>query len=947
MDSITQIILGAAVGKVTQGEKLGNRAMIWGAIAGTIPDLDVFVGKLFTNPVDELAFHRGISHSFFFAATFSVLMAGLTYWIYDKGHYKKISFAYTIITFLLGCISFILFKSGGSKVGIIGAAVVGVPTIWYGLYRYLKYRRGDQFSPINLGFSGWYKLFFWSIITHPMLDCFTVYGTQIFLPFSNHRVSFNNISVIDPIYTIPFLICLIAAAIFSRKSKYRSTINKAGILISSLYMIWTIYNKQRVNKIVEDTLTSEGISYSRYMTSPTILNNILWSTTVESDSVFYQGYYSFFDKEKKFKLISIPKNKHLIPDSDGDYTIETLKWFSKGYFGIIKRNDGRLQFNDLRFGSHADHEPGENDYIFRFVLKKDADEHYQIDESVAGGPPRGREKEMLTKLWARIQGTPASSTPRYKNGVVSTAHGIASDVGIDILKQGGNAFDAAVAVNFALAVVYPRAGNLGGGGFAVFFDKNGNKGTLDFREKAPSTASRDMYLDKDGLVIKKLSLRGGLASGVPGTVSGMKAIHDSLGRLPLSSLLRPAINLSRDGFPISQNEADRLNKYKSTFLQYNKKKTPYTKSGIWKANDILKNKDLATTLERLSNEGLEEFYTGTTADMIADHSKASGGLINKSDLKDYTPIWRTPIECNYNGYQILSMPPPSSGGVALCQILDGVKALRLDTLAHNSTAYIHRLAEIEKRVFTIRNRVMGDPDFVNIDVSNLMSSEFTEALYSNIGDTSTAEIIDVITQEQIIKEAYETTHFSIIDNEGNAVSITTTLNGNYGSFVVVEDAGFLLNNEMDDFSSKPGVPNQYGLLGSENNAIQPNKRMLSSMTPTIVLRDNKPYLILGSPGGPTIITSVLQTLLNVIDHNMTLQEAVDASRFHDQGYPLGVLTENQKFTSSTLDSLRALGHSIRFTSYIGSVEAIIVNLDGTMEGAADFTRGIDDKVSGY
>ena len=944
MDSLTQIVLGAAVGELAQGKKLGNRAMIWGAIAGTIPDLDVFVGKLYKDPVDELAFHRGISHSFFFALTFSMVLSYFTYWLYDKGTYKKLGFAYTFVSVLLICIAAIIYVAPSLAVASAGVGAVLVPLAWYVIYRYRKYLKGDLFDDINLGVKGWYVLFFWAIFTHPILDCFTVYGTQVFLPFSDYRVSFNNISVADPAYTVPFLLCVVIAAVCSRFSRFRRYFNILGIVLSSLYMCWTFYNKNRVNRVVEATLADQGITYQRYMTSPTILNNILWTTTVETDSLYLQGQYSFYDSDKKVDLVPIPKNHDWLGANSADHTINRLRWFSNDYYGIMKRTDGRLQLNDLRYGSFSGHALDENDFIFRFVLDRGPDGRYSMVDSEAG-PPDDVGTDMVTSLMSRIQGN--KPAPVYKNGAVATAHGLATDIGLQILKDGGNAYDAAVAVHFALAVVYPRAGNLGGGGFATVHTADGTSTTLDFREKAPTKASRNMYLDEAGNTIPNRSTAGPLASGVPGSVKGMKLLYDSLCTMPLARLLQPAVNLAQNGFAISSNEANRLNKYRPQLTRHNQGTTPYTAKNHWQAGDTLKNVDLGSTLQRLASRGLDEFYTGTTAQLITQHQQAIGGLISLDDLNDYSAIWRKPITCTYGGYKVISMPPPSSGGIALCQLLHGVSLTRADTLPHNSADYIHTLAELEKRVFAIRNSLLGDPDFVDIDQSQLLSEVFLDELYSSIGQEATTSVMDSIEESALLRESFETTHFSIIDKHGNAISITTTLNGNYGSYVVARGTGILLNNEMDDFTARPGTPNQYGLLGSERNAIAPGKRMLSSMSPTIVLRDGRPAMILGSPGGPTIITAVLQTLLNVSEHNMTLQEAVDAPRFHDQGYPQGILVEKGKLDQVVLDSLRRKGHSIRTTAYMGAVEAILIDEQRNIRAAADATRGQDDKAEGY
>lgn len=944
MDSLTQIVLGAAVGELTQGKKLGNRAMLWGAIAGTIPDLDVFVGKLYSDPVDDLAFHRGITHSFFFAIVFSYLLSWMTVWIYDKKNYQKPIFAKV----LMGALTLVLVTllAFGGIIGKVACIPVIIILAWYGIYRYLKSKKGDQFEPISLGWKGWYKLFFWSIITHPILDCFTTYGTQVFLPFSDYRVAFNNISVADPVYTLPFLICVIMASIFTRHSQYRRAFNIAGIAISSLYMAFTFYNKHKVNQVVESSLATEGLEYNRYMTTPTILNNVLWTGTVEADSVYYQGQYSLMDEEPKVDFVTIPKNRHLVNPSEDDHTINTLKWFSDDYYNYIRKKDGRIQMNDLRFGSFSGRSYGEDDYVFNFVLEQDKDGKYKMDASESG-PPRGRESDMAVRLWERINGNKYPAE-KYENGAVSSAHYLATEVGVDILRKGGNAYDAAIAVNMALAVVYPRAGNIGGGGFAVIRQADGTTKSLDYREKAPKKAYKKMYQDEKGNVIPNLSLRGGLASGVPGTVRGMKELHEKYGSLPIEDLLQPAIDLAAKGYALSANEVSRLNAYRGQFEKFNSYTPCYVSTNDkWQNGDVLKNPDLATTLTRMKEEGWDEFYLGKTADIIAQQNVENGGIITKEDLKDYHVVWRNPITCSYEDYDIISMPPPSSGGIALCQILNGAEDLDLDKYDVNSADYVHHFSEIEKRVFTVRNQLMGDPDFVDLDQKLLLSDKFSTELFKDVSEKVTQVVVDSLMKSQILKEAYETTHFSVVDKDGNAVSITTTLNGNYGSLVVVKDGGFLMNNEMDDFTSKPGVPNQFGLVESDRNAIAPGKRMLSSMTPTIVEKDGKLFMVLGSPGGPTIITAVLQTFLNVVDHGMSIQEAIDAPRIHDQGFPNGILIERGRLDPEVEKALIKMGHNLRRTGYMGAVEAIIVNPDGTLSGGADYNRGKDDSIKGY
>jgi len=428
MDSLTQIILGAAVGEVAAGRKIGNRAMLWGTIAGTIPDLDVIVGSLFMNEINGLAFHRAITHSIFFAVFFSFLISYYTHWLYSNGHHRKRGYKLTATIFgvlfmILASVALIsICKIIGGTVGMILSAILTLGLVSYFGTRLIKgYLNVDQ-EKIDIGYWSWYKLFFWAIFTHPLLDCFTVYGTQLFAPFSNYRVALNNISVADPSYTFPFLICLMVASLLSRiydkesdndinKSfrlswanyKLRSYVNATGIIISSLYLGWTFYNKAKVNKVMEQTLADQNIVYSRYMTGPTILNNLLWSGTAETDSSFFIGQYSFYDKEPKFKLFEIPKNHNLIDYNADDTVVNTLKWFSKEYYSVIRRKDGLLQINDMRYGTFDGKETNEDSYIFRFVVDKDTHGYYQL-QTADGGPKRGSEEEIFKKLFDRIGG---------------------------------------------------------------------------------------------------------------------------------------------------------------------------------------------------------------------------------------------------------------------------------------------------------------------------------------------------------------------------------------------------------------------------------------------------------------------------------------------------------------------------------------------------------------
>jgi gamma-glutamyltranspeptidase / glutathione hydrolase len=538
-----------------------------------------------------------------------------------------------------------------------------------------------------------------------------------------------------------------------------------------------------------------------------------------------------------------------------------------------------------------------------------------------------------------------------KNGMVVTAHPVASRVGVDILKKGGNAFDAAIAVQFALAVVYPNAGNIGGGGFLVYRTMDGQAGSLDFREKAPQKAHRDMYLDNKGKPVPRLSLDGHLAAGVPGTVDGMLTVHQKLSRLPFKELIQPAIDLARTGVVLTEKQARGYNRAKAKFLKLNTHRPYVVKDEPWKAGDKIVHSDLAATLERIRDHGRLGFYGGKTADLIVEEMQRGKGLIDHTDLSAYRSIWRKPIVGSYKEYKIISMPPPSSGGIALMQLLASTSKYDIKNFGHNDDRSVHFMTEIERRVYADRAKFLGDPDFFNIPVEKLLDAQYLIERMSKIdGDTKT-DSKDVGAGPIPLPESKETTHFSVVDRWGNAAAITTTLNGGYGSKVFVKGAGFLLNNEMDDFSIKPGVPNMYGLIGGEANAIQPEKRMLSSMTPTIVEKADKLFMVVGTPGGSTIITSVYQTILNVVEHQMSMQQAVSARRIHSQWLPDLVIVE--KGALGTIDTIQLAlkGHSLKiypkFKRSLGAVEAVLVQSDGSFEGAADTTRGSDDTALGY
>ena len=532
------------------------------------------------------------------------------------------------------------------------------------------------------------------------------------------------------------------------------------------------------------------------------------------------------------------------------------------------------------------------------------------------------------------------------NGMVSSAHPAATEIGVTILKQGGNAYDAAVAVHFALAVSYPNAGNIGGGGFLVYRKSNGEIGSLDFREKAPLAAHRDMYLDINAEVIDNLSTLGHLAVGVPGSVDGMIKIHQKLGSMPFRELIEPAIQLALNGVVLTARTAANLNNHQQDFIKSNNHIPYLVGDSDWSRGDTLFHKELAATLTRIRDNGRAGFYAGTTAQLIVDEMEKGNGIITKEDLAMYQSVWRKPVVGSYKSYRVIGIPPPSSGGVALMQLLKGAESYDIRNWGFNSTRTIHVMTELERRVYADRATYLGDPDFYQVPTDKLISDNYLKERYSDI-DLSVKTSSQAIKQGSVnIIESMETTHFSIVDANGNAAAITTTLNGGYGSKVMVEGGGFLLNNEMDDFSVKPGVPNMFGLVGYEANAIGPQKRMLSSMTPTILEKNHSLFMVVGTPGGSTIITSVFQTILNVIEHNMTMQEAVNAKKVHHQWLPDQVLYESNAFDSITLSELEQMGHLLKLRDGIGRMDAILVLEDGRLEGAADYTRG-DNTAMGY
>lgn len=532
------------------------------------------------------------------------------------------------------------------------------------------------------------------------------------------------------------------------------------------------------------------------------------------------------------------------------------------------------------------------------------------------------------------------------HAAVVTAHPLATEVGIKILKEGGNAIDACVATQFALAVVYPRAGNIGGGGFLVYRSAENEKTTLDFRETAPNAASKNMYLDEQGEIIPDLSRLGGLSVGVPGTVHGMESAHQKFGKLPWKELLEPAIQLAQNGFNISNTEADRLNKYKDDFVKINKNKNPFIKNTEWNGNDLLVQTELSSTLRKIQSEGSSAFYKGSIAQRIVECTQKTNGIITLKDLSEYISIWRKPVKSKFNEYTIYSMPPPSSGGIALSQLLGILDLTDIENYDFQSAEAMHLIAETERRVYADRAKHLGDADFYHVPQDSLLSNQYLLAAMEDI-DLKKASLSDDIMAGDFVlpEEGFQTTHTSIVDSMGNAVSITTTLNLNYGSKLYVDGAGFFLNNEMDDFSAKPGVPNYFGLIGAEANAIAPKKRMLSSMTPTIVEKNNELFLVVGSPGGSTIITTVFQVFLNLAIYDKNLEEAVSALRFHHQWLPDRILVE-ENYPIHAFDALKKMGHTIDSSSQIGIAKAIHITQNGLLHAVGDY-RNPDDCALGY
>ena len=529
----------------------------------------------------------------------------------------------------------------------------------------------------------------------------------------------------------------------------------------------------------------------------------------------------------------------------------------------------------------------------------------------------------------------------FQKAAVTSAHPLASMVGAAIMKDGGNAYDAAIAVQFTLAVVYPAAGNIGGGGFLLSRNKEGVLMGIDFREAAPSKAHRDMYLDENGNPIDGMSRLGASASGIPGSVAGMFSTLP-FAKMTMKQLLQPAYELAANGFVITESEARSLNAERKNFITHSAQASAFTRKENWKAGDTLYQPELAATILRIQQKGKAGFYEGETADLIVKEMKNSKGVISLEDLKNYNPKFRKPIEFDYRGHHIISFAPPSSGGILIAQMMQMIAPYPVSVMGANSFESVSLMVEAQRRAYADRAEHMGDPDYWKVPTTTLTSNAYAQDRMKDYQAGVAGNSKDI--QAGVAKESEQTTHFSIIDEAGNMVAVTTTLNGSYGNKTIVGGAGFLLNNEMDDFSIKPGVPNMYGALGGEANAIQPGKRMLSSMTPTLVTKNNQPYITIGTPGGTTIPNQVYEGLVNIIDHKMSLKAAIDAPRFHHQHIPDNLNVEAD-FPEKTIITLKEKGYIVNKRGAFGRMDGVMILPNGNRVAAGD-KRG-DDSVAGY